>query len=255
MATATPATHGALAPGAVTRVLHVASPLMSGHDVLAVQTALQTLGYPPGPLDSEYGPATAAAVREFKADHRLDADGILGAQTVKALEVAKPDGKHPTGGAIGVKALAEAVTHIGAKEAPAGSNRTPFGQWFGVDAVPGCNIFVSYCFQNGAAYTICSGFKGAGVYTKGCTYVPTTEAWLRATGLWMGRTTPQPGDIAIFNWDGGVPDHIGIVEKSLGGGKFQTVEGNTAVGNDYNGGEVMRRQRTLNLVDGFGRVH
>ena len=57
-----------------------------------------------------------------------------------------------------------------------------------------------------------------------------------------------------FNWDGGVPDHIGIVEKSLGGGQFQTVEGNTAVGNDSNGGEVMRRVRYLSQVDGFGRV-
>jgi cell wall-associated NlpC family hydrolase len=255
MATVIPA-HGVLAPGTVTRTLHIASPAMHGPDVLAVQTALQTLGYAPGPLDGEYGPATAAAVRQFKADHKLDADGVVGPQAVKALETATP-GAAPAagGGATGAKALAEALRHIGTKEAPAGSNLTPFGHWFGVDGVPWCNIFVSYCFVNGAGYTICSGFNGAGVYAKGCTYVPTTEAWLRATGLWVGRTTPQPGDIAIFNWDGGVPDHIGIVEKSLGGGQFQTVEGNTAVGNDSNGGEVMRRQRALSQVDGFGRVH
>jgi hypothetical protein len=254
MATATHAAHGVLAHGAVTRELHVVSPPMAGHDVLAVQTALTALGYTPGPLDGVYGTATAAAVREFKADHHLDANGIVGPAVVAALEAAKPNGKHPTGGAIGVKALAEAISHLGAKESPAGSNRTPFGQWFGVDGVAWCNIFVSYCFQKGAGYTICSGYKGAGVYTKGCTYVPSTEAWLRATGMWIGRTTPQPGDIAIYNWDGGVPDHIGIVEKNLGGGQFQAVEGNTAVGNDSNGGEVMRRLRYLSQVDGFGRV-
>jgi hypothetical protein len=101
---------------------------------------------------------------------------------------------------------------------------------------------------------IADGFKGAGCSPNGCTYVPTTEAWLRATGMWKGRTTPLPGDIAIFNWDGGVPDHIGIVEKYLGGGQFQSVEGNTSLGNNSNGGEVMRRVRYLSQVDGFGRV-
>ena len=68
------------------------------------------------------------------------------------------------------------------------------------------------------------------------------------------RTYPLPGDIAIFNWDGGVPDHIGIVEKYLGGGQFQSVEGNTSLGNNSNGGEVMRRVRYLSQVDGFGSV-
>jgi hypothetical protein len=113
---------------------------------------------------------------------------------------------------------------------------------------------VSYCFHNGAEYTICEGFKGAGVYAKGCTYVPTTEAWLHATGMWKGRTEPLPGDIAIYNWHGGLPDHIGIVEEYLGGGKFNAIEGNTGIGNDANGGEVMRRQRYFSDVDGFGRV-
>lgn len=255
MATVTHVAHGVLPHGAVTRELHVASPPMAGHDVLAVQTALHALGYSPGPLDGVYGTATAAAVRAFKTDHHLAADGVVGPRTVAALEAAKPNGKLPAGGGgIGAKALAEAIKHIGVKESPAGSNRTQFGRWFGVDGVPWCNIFVSYCFHEGAGYTICAGYKGAGVYAKGCTYVPTTEAWLRATGLWIGRGAPQAGDIAIFNWDGGVPDHIGIVEKNLGGGQFQTVEGNTAVGNDSNGGQVMRRQRYISQVDGFGRV-
>jgi hypothetical protein len=92
------------------------------------------------------------------------------------------------------------------------------------------------------------------VYPRGCTYVPTTEAWLHATGMWKGRTEPLPGDIAIYNWHGGLPDHIGIVEEYLGGGKFNAIEGNTGIGNDANGGEVMRRQRYFSDVNGFGRV-
>ena len=119
--------------------------------------------------------------------------------------------------------------------------------------MPWCNIFVSYCFAVGAGYTIAAGFAGAGCTDKGCSYVPTTEAWLRATGLWLGRIPPQPGDIAVYNWDGGVPDHIGIVE-SANGDSFTAIEGNTAIGHDSNGGEVMRRKRNLAQVEGFGRI-
>jgi len=72
--------------------------------------------------------------------------------------------------------------------------------------------------------------------------------------MWVGKSQPLPGDIAIFNWDGALPDHIGIVEEYVGGGKFNCIEGNTAVGNDSNGGEVMRRLRYMSQVDGFGRV-
>jgi hypothetical protein len=72
--------------------------------------------------------------------------------------------------------------------------------------------------------------------------------------MWKGRTEPLPGDIAIYNWDGGAPDHIGIVEEYLGNGQFHAIEGNTAVGNDSNGGQVMRRVRSITNVEGFGRV-
>jgi hypothetical protein len=239
--------------------LHVTSPLMSGPDVLQIQQKLALLGYAPGVMDGVYGVATADAVRAFQRDNKLTVDGVVGSQTRKTLRAAKA----PKGGAVPTKrtpsslgqlALQEALTHLGTTEKPPGSNKSAFGKWFGVDGVPWCNIFVSYCFSIGAKYVICSGFKGAGVYPNGCTYVPTTEAWLRATGMWKGVTSPMPGDIAIYNWDGGLPDHIGIVEADLGGGKFNAIEGNTAVGNDSNGGEVMRRLRYVSQVDGFGRV-
>ncbi|HEY5950120.1 MAG TPA: CHAP domain-containing protein, partial [Kofleriaceae bacterium] len=159
---------------------------------------------------------------------------------------------------LGVAALHEAEKYIGIKEDPPHSNQTQFGAWFGANGVAWCNIFVSYCFVKGANYVIASDFKGgrgAGIYAgKGCAYVPTTEAWLRATGMWLGRVPPLPGDIVIYNWDGGEADHIGIVSKHLGNGEFEAIEGNTSFGNDSNGGEVMRRVRNLLQVNGFGRV-
>jgi hypothetical protein len=49
--------------------------------------------------------------------------------------------------------------------------------------------------------------------------------------MWLGRVPPLRGDIAIYNRDGGEPDHIGIVESYLGDGKFSAIEGNTSVTN------------------------
>jgi hypothetical protein len=141
-----------------------------------------------------------------------------------------------------------------ATPAPFPGASTQFGQWFGVDGVAWCNIFVSYCFAQGAGYTICAGYKGAGVYAKGCTYVPTTEAWLRAAGMWIGRGTPQPGDIAIFNWDGGVPDHIGIARRTSAAGSSRPSRATPPSATTPTGGQVMRRLRYLSQVDGFGRV-
>jgi cell wall-associated NlpC family hydrolase len=64
---------------------------------------------------------------------------------------------------------------------------------------------------------------------------------------------PQPGDLAIFDWDGGLPDHVGIVIGAHGN-TLRTVEGNTGIGNNSDGGEVMRRERRLEQVAGFGRL-
>jgi len=230
---------------------------MSGADVHDVQLRLVALGYAVGNADGVYGPTTAAAVRRFQRDHELVVDGVVGAKTAATLATTTQPAKQLSS-VQGLAALAEAAKHIGVMEAPPESNRTPFGVWFGVDGVAWCNVFVSYCFAIGANYIIGSNYpggKGAGLYPgKGCTYVPTTEAWLRVTGMWIGRATPLPGDIAIYNWDGGEPDHIGIVSKWLGQGDFEAIEGNTAIGNDSNGGAVMRRTRNLTQVDGFGRV-
>jgi cell wall-associated NlpC family hydrolase len=155
----------------------------------------------------------------------------------------------------GERALHEALRHLGVRESPPGSNRTPFGRWFGADGVPWCAIFASYCFERGAGVVLCRGWHGAGVYPRGVAYVPTLEAWLRTTGRWLGAAaSPQPGDLVVFDWDGGEPDHVGILEHALGSGRIATVEGNTGVGNDSDGGEVMRRRRALRQVAGFGRL-
>ena len=120
-----------------------------------------------------------------------------------------------------------------------------FGRWFGTDGVPWCAIFASYCFDVGAGVVLCRGWHGAGVGSRGVAYVPTLAAWLRATGRAVGE--PEPGDIVVFDWDGGVPDHAGIVIRLLAGDRIQTVEGNS-------GDQVERQTRPLGHVALFGRV-
>ena len=128
---------------------------------------------------------------------------------------------------------------------PAGSNRTPFGAWFGLDGVPWCNIFVSYCFAVGARTTIAAGFHAAGCTPRGCAYVPVDRGLAprdRACG--SAASARSPGDLAIYNWDGGAPTTSGSSSAPAAAASFTAIEGNTAVGDDSNGGEVMRRERT-----------
>jgi len=148
--------------------------------------------------------------------------------------------------APGLRALAEARRFVGVAENPPGSNRTLFGRWFGADGEPWCAIFLSYCFKVGAGVVLCGGVAGPGVTANGCAYVPTLERWLRGTDQWISDS-PQAGDIVIFDWDGGEPDHAGIVERRLGGVRFASIEGNSD-------GRVARREHDGSDVVGFGRV-
>jgi Putative peptidoglycan binding domain len=59
----------------------------TGAQVKTLQHALTTLGYPVT-ADGDYGPATEAAVVKFQAANKLDQDGVVGPQTLAALQQA-----------------------------------------------------------------------------------------------------------------------------------------------------------------------
>lgn len=62
----------------------------SGPGVTTLQERLKQLGFNPGAIDGNFGPATEAAVMAFQRSEGLLADGILGPRTARALDL-EPD--------------------------------------------------------------------------------------------------------------------------------------------------------------------
>lgn len=58
----------------------------SGRDIATLQNSLKLLGYDPGRIDGQNGPATKAALRRYQTDEGLVADGIPGPMTWEQLD-------------------------------------------------------------------------------------------------------------------------------------------------------------------------
>ena len=134
-----------------------------------------------------------------------------------------------------------ARAELGTKESPAGSNRVKYASWYGLPGQPWCVMFVMWVFaQAGVALP---------TRTASCTLLMRAA---QAAGCWVTGNY-RPGDVAIYDWGGDrVPDHCGIVE-AVDGDAVTAIEGNTAVGNDSDGGEVMERTRTNKQILGAVR--
>lgn len=139
------------------------------------------------------------------------------------------------------KIIEIARKEIGTKESPMNTNKSKYGKWFGFDGVAWCGMFVSWCYFQ-------SGFQLPKIgFSKGFAGCQTAVAYFKEKGLIT--KSPMEGDIVFFDWNGdGRYDHTGLFVKWLDDGRFETIEGNTAVGNDSNGGEVMKRIRTNHNV-------
>lgn len=134
-----------------------------------------------------------------------------------------------------MKVVEIARAEVGNSEAPKNSNKTKYGKWFGLDGVAWCGIFVSWCYAQAGVVLPKIGFSKPGF--AGC---QTAVAYFKKEG--KITKSPVSGDIVFFDWNGdGRYDHTGIFEKDNGNGTFASIEGNTAIGNDSNGGQVMVR--------------
>ncbi|MGM9669711.1 MAG: S-layer homology domain-containing protein [Faecousia sp.] len=139
------------------------------------------------------------------------------------------------------------MSYLGTKEYPAGSNNVVFNTHYYGREVSGsnyawCGVFVwDIIRMAGAPELYYDGAKTA--------YVPALVSWGKKAGLIVPTKQAQYGDIVIFDWDhDGSGDHCGFVESVTNSGQYICIEGNTAVGNDSNGGEVMRRTRNASQI-------
>jgi hypothetical protein len=239
------------------RLLYLTTPLLHGPDVLHEQGALKAHGFEPGPLTGRYNAATAAATRRAQRHYGLRVDGVLGPETRRALAGPKRHAPpaHPGREPPGELALAWMVKRLGQKEHPAGSNRCDVTREFGLVG-PWCMMAVSLGFKHGANLILGDDRPHPWGYWdgRGFAFVPAFEAWAKTRGYWIGRGTPHRGDVVCFGFGHREPVHVGIVAHYDGGGQFRSVEGNTGVGSDSNGGEMMRRSRYVSQVVGFARV-
>ena len=137
---------------------------------------------------------------------------------------------------VGFAALDIARHELGQKENPAGSNRGPRPY---MDGRPWCATFVTYCLDR-------SGWTPKDFNTAYCpSWVNAAKTGHQGMKILPPGSRPVPGDLALFDWQhDGVSDHIGFIESVQSAFAFTTLEGNTSVGNDSNGGQVMRRSRT-----------
>lgn len=154
----------------------------------------------------------------------------------------------PTAAAV----LAEARKHIGYREGRNNSNM--FGEFYGANNTAWCAQFVYWCVRKAGAEK--------GELIRKTAWCPDLLADARAGRLGQkiirdpakgdSSGTPVPGDIMLVqrtrsqdrNYINGAK-HVGIVEKYLGDGYIQTIEGNTSDTGSATGNGVYRLKRKL----------
>jgi hypothetical protein len=143
------------------------------------------------------------------------------------------------------QALEIARKELGVTENPRGSNWGPRVSQYLKSAgilfpAPWCMAFVHWAFER------------AGVHLSGAASVQRFHDWANKNGYIVKR--PFKGDVVCYDWNAdNWDDHVGFVDRVLAirwrgnafAGWVKTIEGNTAVGNDSNGGKVMVRYRWI----------
>lgn len=139
----------------------------------------------------------------------------------------------------------KAAAEVGVKEYPANSNRCKYNrEFYGRDvsgsAYPWCCAFIWWLFSS------------SGISLPKTALCTSLAQWFKDSGQWY-TSDPQVGDIVFFKFgtNNRWTNHVGIV-TAVRGNEIETIEGNTSINSDDNGGKVMARRRSSNIV-GYGR--
>ncbi|MCL2409435.1 MAG: CHAP domain-containing protein [Oscillospiraceae bacterium] len=149
------------------------------------------------------------------------------------------------------KIIATARGHLGTRESPPHSNNVRFntayyGRAVSGPAFPWCVVFVWYVFREAGLSHLFFG----GERTASCGALVT---FARRHGLF--RTSGfESGDLVFFDWSGRrtTAQHMGIITE-VRQSAVVSIEGNTSIGNDSDGGEVMERTRSFQSIVGAYR--
>lgn len=251
------------------RTLRLASPYVSGPDVVRVQGALGV------PDDGAYGPVTASAAAAWKVafgypddliDNALDPDGqryLLGREPSPA-EYARRARKRAPGLERSRLIPGEAVAEmerwaaLGMRERPPGSDRVAalvrLGRELGLPenvfrmGYPWCAYAAFVAAHQAGGTTAAAGLRD-GLFNG--LYVPAIlgEAQAGHFGLRViASSQAERGDLVLFDWapGGDAADHLGRLVETPSAVAVPTVDGNTH-------GLVAVRERPLGLVRAFVR--
>lgn len=150
-----------------------------------------------------------------------------------------------------VKRILElARAEIGVKEVPAGSNNVKYNTAYYGGKVSGpypwCAVFLWWLFQVAESPELYYD----GGRTASC---PTLASWAKRKGQFVTGGY-LPGDLILFSFDTRYPfQHVGILEFVGMDGSLTTIDGNTSMTSDDNGGAVMRRTRSPRYAVGAFR--
>ncbi len=142
-------------------------------------------------------------------------------------------------------AIRNAKNELGVTEYPANSNNVKYNIWFygkmvQGDGFPWCAVFISYIFKDSL------------IVKKTASCVDMLE-WFEAHNRIV--THPQPGDIVFYKYKTNKrrTNQVGLITSVTDSNNFLTIEGNTSLKSDDNGGAVMERRRTRANVVAFAR--
>ena len=126
------------------------------------------------------------------------------------------------------------------------NNANKYGRAYGMDHVFWCQQFVWWVFAQAGV----SGEMPKTAVTR------VAYPWYRKHRSLVRVRDAKPGDVVWFDFSSSLKpvSHVGIVEKNLGRGRLQTIEGNTNRAGLRSGGAVLRKVRSSRIV-AIGRPH
>lgn len=159
-----------------------------GQEVAQVQAKLAALGYAAGSADGEFGSMTTSAVKAFQKDRGLDADGVVGPDTYRAL-MGRDIPASRDGATAARKVIQTALRFVGVPYVFGGNTPDGFD----------CSGFTRYVFARG----------GMGL--------PRMADEQYDLGHPVSKAQLKPGDLVFFTTYADGVSHVGIY---LGEGKF-----------------------------------